>query len=490
MVLLCISHISFVFMVLLASMIPPASAINVSNSTNVDPGWVPEISQRGTIRFFWSCLTTFILCVWTAVHPDIVPNKVGWRKYVYKITIMWICAIFPEAIAFYAYVQMREAKSVYDMWCEHFGITPGSDRDRMGMQGGFFVVMGGIAVHENKNTGRMTTLTPSGFREYTLSGKIPEDALDKKFIIDKGNASIITKILVFTQASWMIVQCIGRKVAGLPLTLIEIHVVIQVFFALITYAFWWYKPLDVDEPLRIDIRRDQGSSWGDKRRLEISSSEYTAATTLMGFSHSSDFPDEDSTTYQADAHFRTESPRSLCICQAWKAWYDMIETILGTGEGTLAGSISAAANGSLHMFAWNSQFPTVSECWLWRISSLILVFTMPVCLASVKLFGFDEEVLRDFWELSFEDKDTTIFRHLARVCRRCCTTLEEVAERSSKQMAYGYSLAILIVALSGAMATLNFFGFMFILVESIISVRSLPKGSYSTPTWSNYWPHI
>jgi hypothetical protein len=204
-------------------------------------------------------------------------------------------------------------------------------------------------------------------------------------------------MLVFTQAAWMIFQCIGRKIAGLPLTLIEIHVVIQVFFALTTYAFWWYKPLDIDEPLRIDIRRDRGSSWEDKS-LEISSSQYTAASTLMGFSHSSDFPDEDSTKYQADARFLTESPRSHHICLAIKAWYDIAECILRTEMGSLAGSISAAANGGLHMLAWNSQFPTVSECWLWRIPSIVSVFAMPACLALVKFLGFDEEVLRELWE--------------------------------------------------------------------------------------------
>lgn len=484
-------------MVLHASMILPASAINVSNSTNVDPGWVSETSQRSTMRFFWSCFTTLILCVWTAVHPDIIPNKVGWRKHIYKVTIMWICVLLPEGIAFYAYVQMRQAKSVYDMWCEHFGITPGSDRDRMGMEGGFFVVMGGIVVRENKNTGCTTTLTPLGFKKYTQSGKIPEDAFDKKFVIDKGNASTITKMLVFTQAAWMIVQCIGRKVSGLPLTLIEIHVVIQVFFALTAYAFWWYKPLDVDEPFRIDICRDQGSSWEDmdRRRLEISSSEYTAAITLIGFSDSSDFPDEDSTKYQVHAHFLIESPRSLYMCQVWKAWYDITECILRTGKSFLPpgpSPVLAAANGGLHLLAWNSQFPTVSECWLWRISSIILVFAGPVYLALAKL-GFDEEILRVFWEMTFEDKDTTIF-NFVKALRRGFTAIatEEFAEKFSKKMhtAHGYSLRIFLALLTGVMLTLNYLSFIIILVESIISMRSLPKGSYTTPTWSNYWPHI
>jgi predicted ABC-type sugar transport system permease subunit len=30
----------------------------------------------------------------------------------------------------------------------------------------------------------------------------------------------------------------------------------------------------------------------------------------------------------------------------------------------------------------------------------------------------------------------------------------------------------------------------FLVVESFISLRSLPKGSFKTVPWSNYWPHF
>lgn len=31
---------------------------------------------------------------------------------------------------------------------------------------------------------------------------------------------------------------------------------------------------------------------------------------------------------------------------------------------------------------------------------------------------------------------------------------------------------------------------LFIVVEAIISVRSLPIGSFETVTWVEYWPHV
>ncbi|KAB8278993.1 hypothetical protein BDV30DRAFT_203027 [Aspergillus minisclerotigenes] len=58
------------------------------------------------------------------------------------------------------------------------------------------------------------------------------------------------------QIMWMIVQLIGRISAGLPVTLLETHVAIQIPFAVVAYAFWWSKPLDVDEPMFLPLDGD------------------------------------------------------------------------------------------------------------------------------------------------------------------------------------------------------------------------------------------
>lgn len=46
----------------------------------------------------------------------------------------------------------------------------------------------------------------------------------------------------------MIVQCIGRYVGGLPLSLLEINTLGHVVCALVMYLFWLHKPQDIHEP--------------------------------------------------------------------------------------------------------------------------------------------------------------------------------------------------------------------------------------------------
>jgi hypothetical protein len=47
-------------------------------------------------------------------------------------------------------------------------------------------------------------------------------------IKDRSKADGLAKGLVCVQVLWMIIQCIGRKVSDLPLTLLEIHTLVHV----------------------------------------------------------------------------------------------------------------------------------------------------------------------------------------------------------------------------------------------------------------------
>ena len=61
--------------------------------------------------------------------------------------------------------------------------------------------------------------------------------------------------MVCVQAGWFIVQCIARVAQGLPLSLLEIHVVAHVFIALLMYLLWFKKPYGALTPL---ILQDPG----------------------------------------------------------------------------------------------------------------------------------------------------------------------------------------------------------------------------------------
>src|ERR1700712_543806 len=44
------------------------------NETAAAPKWHAESNQRGTFSILSSCLATLALCVWSAIHINIVPN--------------------------------------------------------------------------------------------------------------------------------------------------------------------------------------------------------------------------------------------------------------------------------------------------------------------------------------------------------------------------------------------------------------------------------
>lgn len=67
-------------------------------------------------------------------------------------------------------------------------------------------------------------------------------------IRDKSKADMLAKSLVCIQVSWMLVQTIARKVAGYPITLLEVHTLVHVACAIAMYGLWFQKPLDIRDP--------------------------------------------------------------------------------------------------------------------------------------------------------------------------------------------------------------------------------------------------
>jgi len=63
-------------------------------------------------------------------------------------------------------------------------------------------------------------------------------AIPRSTIDDKSKADVIQKVLVMTQVTWMAMQCIARKVYGLPLTLLEVHTMVHVVCAVALFGLW------------------------------------------------------------------------------------------------------------------------------------------------------------------------------------------------------------------------------------------------------------
>lgn len=469
-------------MLLLAT---PVFAINVPNGTNTEPTFQWEPKGRGTIGLLTSCTVTFSLCIWTAVHPNVIPNPTPWRQSVYKIFWMAISVGLPEAIILCAHGQWREARRIRKIWCNHFKISPGQDGD-IGVAGGFFVLMGGVVVGEKDRNGKSRTiLTCKGFEKYLKQGKINIRDLRKRSVVDKGRASVVVKVLISCQAGWFVVQCAGRVLGNLPATLLEIHVVIQAFCALAAYAFWFHKPLDVNETIHLDIQLD-------------------------GWEFGGTMPE--TTRYKDKIDVVTEDSRASTISLGFKAFYDIGEYIGQDLQSTFATAALTGLNGACHAAAWNTLFPNAVEGWMWRMASLGICVAPFIIAVLFRIGKFRRRIRRVIWESRFISKPP--LEHTVEVASKAWKQVlavgrgededyvneddeeqghREVEVREKKHLAGPFLVKLLRFFM--CFVCWNFYCFYilcitFITLESFISVRSLAKKAYSTPSWNGFVPHI
>lgn len=73
---------------------------------------------------------------------------------------------------------------------------------------------------------------------------------------DRSKAGGMAKALLVVQVLYFCVSCALRKVEGLPLSLLEISTLAHALCAILTYAVWWTKPLNILEPTPIGTTSD------------------------------------------------------------------------------------------------------------------------------------------------------------------------------------------------------------------------------------------
>jgi hypothetical protein len=102
-----------------------------------------------------------------------------------------------------------------------------------------YVCMGGLvtdvsAIHDVLSR---VTITPDGVRLMAYLGHFPE--VSDKSIQDKSKADYLAKSLVCIQVLWTVAQIIDRKITGYPITILEVHTLVNVFCALVLYGLWF-----------------------------------------------------------------------------------------------------------------------------------------------------------------------------------------------------------------------------------------------------------
>ena len=245
-----------------SSSVAPRSDLETSNYV----GYTPEPNGRGTSSLVLSCLLTLVLCVWSALHLN-VPRQSESSFTTVLTYLRWIFTGVwgPELVVFTAWRQWCSARVLGRMIKEmdktskpgkedtftkpelsHTASTSPTEilvsgrskqrRNTWTMTHSFFASTGGFAFDLShlsedeqflpKECPQRLALTARGVALLVKCGILPDIA--EADILDKSKANGLAKALVLVQALWLLVQVIGRLIAKLPVTLLEVNTVAHV----------------------------------------------------------------------------------------------------------------------------------------------------------------------------------------------------------------------------------------------------------------------
>ncbi|KAI9819453.1 MAG: hypothetical protein M1827_006900 [Pycnora praestabilis] len=471
--------------------------------TSRQTGFVSEPSGRGTFSLLWSCLSTLLICVWTAQHEDVPPSYFNYQDFFHVNAI--ITAVLPEWLPVYQVIRRLE---VQRKW---------RDLKRRGFHCWtithcFYAEMRGYALKGSFGLEELVILAQSGFmfellteqkyidlhhsevcdREFRLRGMqdlqwlyeedhIQLSDISEASILDKSKTDKMAALLACGQSGWLIVQCIGRFYQNLPLSALEIATIGYVICTLITFAVSWKRPVGINtttviplkrkidfETIRATVKTKQHFVYVQESLNPttdlIRSIEPIAQFEYMWQQYEALLSTRDVSGFHGIAKEINDLETQILILalnamleeRKQQEWASIKQPLIIAIHYTCL-PLALGCIGAWHALAWDVSFPTPTEKMLWHISCLV-VSLAPLLLVPIFLFVFGLAIL---W---YDDGHQTMASKIPRH-------------------------RLLITAVYPLMV-LYWVSRLYLFVEMFIGLRALPEGAYQTVNWSNYLPHI
>ena len=257
-------------------------------------------------------------------------------------------------------------------------------------------------------------------RELGIIEKLPrlsEDHLD-----DHNKGGIFVKLLALGQVFWFGIQLVVRLSRHIHTTQLEILTLAFATCTFMTYILLLDKPKDVQTSLIIPAARY--ATLDELIRLAV-----VGPRTWWRYRRSNRIPNN--TIHFNPAYTDYFGPMSIGVC------------------------LSLLIFGVIHVIAWNFVFPTRIERLLWKTSTLITTFAIPVWF---------------------------IFSWTIRAGYKFITPMQDQVIRPQ---------TIFILGNAAASCAIIFFALarLYILVEVLRSLAFLPSDAFAT-TWSGDLPHL
>src|SRR6266498_5868494 len=122
------------------------------------------------------------------------------------------------------------------------------------------------------------------FQDLVRDSSVVFPAITSGQIKDRSKGDGLSKLIAILQTSWFIAQCIARGYQGLTLTELELVTLAMASLNAITFAFWWSKPLSVQEPVNVyvpGVAREKADRQNEESEILISQHDVISSTLVM-----------------------------------------------------------------------------------------------------------------------------------------------------------------------------------------------------------------
>ncbi|KAL8800181.1 MAG: hypothetical protein Q9200_007329 [Gallowayella weberi] len=284
-------------------------------------GWQSNPDRRGTSDVLANCLFTIVTSIWSVQHFNLPSPRDGLGTLLLRKAKWFVLAIlFPEVLLVQAVAERYTVTKCMDMFKNVAGIrvvrstwmpkfkkrwdlprgcdkedarrvvssTNGQSQDLLAtadvterseftLVHAHYAVMGGfrlLRTNEEKPVEakhRSNVLNALQLAHTCLQGYLAPFRLPSKDEIkDKSKSNAFTKAIALIQICRLLISVIARGCQCLEVSQLEIIMLAFVSCTLMTYAFWWNKPQDVDTPalLAVTFQKDQ---WAEVQRERMDS---------------------------------------------------------------------------------------------------------------------------------------------------------------------------------------------------------------------------
>ncbi|KAF8217227.1 hypothetical protein K438DRAFT_1748320 [Mycena galopus ATCC 62051] len=373
-------------------------------------------SRRKLFDIIWGCFATIFACTWVSVHPNVPSPDQSWLALFWRrMKMMLIGIIAPEIMVGFAVRQFLGAR----MLSKEYGFSKTH---------GFFFIMGGFI----SSTG-YPIATVNQLQDRTLGPEFQKAIGDvnTEDIMDKSKGDALSKGVALAQGLWFITQCVARVQQGLAVTELEVATLAFAVVNIFIWLLWWNKPLDVQRAIVVGPPKIPGAQPIINVRLPHSELFLTA---ILG------------------TNMVYEPLSSTSVPSFWSFPSEYFEENIKMGPVWFT-SFVGTLFGAIHCAAWNTDFPSPAEMWMWRYCSPVIA-AIP-CLISV--FGSISPTIED-----------NVFVGIL---------LTKVISVVVLLMLY-VGIPIYIAAR------------VILIVLPLMALRSLPPSAFRDVNWSIYIPHV